>query len=506
MIYQLKVSLKHMPSPVWRKIEIDSSITFAHLHYILQIAFDWEDYHLHNFFMHRSNGKNISKEKIEITPIMEDFCNFDPFYNQLDESEEAVGKWLVRKNDSCVYTYDFGDDWQHEIVLEKIVEREDDQFYPRCIEAQGICPEEDSFGTFEEIEEAKSEELCEEINACYEEVFIMEPLEASHKQWKELFSLADELKKLQPWTWMADDQVFSVKNALTDESVYCSVLGAANQEFGLAVYIGKQGLDTLNKLVTMQSIEGLIYEQRSILVSYSNRDELDKEDYRLIKSLDLKYRGKKQWPLFRSFEPGYYPWFLDRAEVELLIAIIPQVIHVCKLINEQPSLVTSYDGKSLPFFDENRERRMIATDNIDSEKQVAVELPEDEMYWKRMKKQYRRVNVPIEFDFFYLNEPVQEYEGQRPFFPIMILAVERENELIVYQDFISKDLLDTMPVCMMAMFENLEALPTEIWVQRDELYTQLEPLASLLEIKIKRVNKLSLMSEVKKELFSLRYD
>lgn len=282
MIYQLKVSLKHMPSPVWRKIEIDSSITFAHLHYILQIAFDWEDYHLHNFFMHRSNGKNISKEKIEITPIMEDFCNFDPFYNRLDESEEAVGKWLVRKNDSCVYTYDFGDDWQHEIVLEKIVEREDDQFYPRCIEAQGICPEEDSFGTFEEIEEAKSEELCEEINACYEEVFIMEPLEASHKQWKELFSLADELKKLQPWTWMADDQVFSVKNALTDESVYCSVLGAANQEFGLAVYIGKQGLDTLNKLVTMQSIEGLIYEQRSILVSYSNRDELDKEDYRLI--------------------------------------------------------------------------------------------------------------------------------------------------------------------------------------------------------------------------------
>lgn len=504
MIYQLKVSLKHMPSPVWRRIEIDSSITFAHLHSILQIAFEWDDCHLHNFFIHRSNGENISKEKIEITPIMEDSCNFELFFNQLDEVEEMVAKWLVRKNDSCVYTYDFGDDWQHKIVLEKIVEREDNQFYPRCIKAEGVCPEEDSFGIFEEIEEVKSEELCAEINERYEEFFMMEPLEASHKQWKELFSLADELKKLQPWTWMADDQIFSIKNPLTDESVYCSVMGAANQEFGLAVYIGKQGLDNLNKLVTMQPIDELIYEQKSILVSFSNRDELDKEDYRLIKSLDLKYRGKKQWPLFRSFVPGYYPWSLDRAEVELLIAIIPQVIHICIQLNEQPSLITFYNGKSLPFFDENGERQLIVTDNTEPEKQEADELPEDELYLKRMKKQYQRVNIPIEVDFFYLNEPVQEYEGQRPFFPIMVLAVERKNEMIVYHDLISHGELYTIPDCMVTMFESLEALPAEIWVQRDELYTLLEPLTSILEIKLKRVTKLSLMSDIKKELFSFR--
>ena len=505
MIYQLKVNLKHMPSPVWRQIEIDSSITFAHLHYMLQIAFEWEDAHLHSYFIHRSNGKNVLKERIEISPIMEGILDFALDATQLDEDEEVVEKWLVKENDSCIYTYDFGDDWQHEIILEKIVERVDGQFYPRCNQAEGISPEEDSFGMLEEIEKADSEEICNEINEHYREFFTMEPVEASQKQWKELFSLADELKKLQPWTWMMDGQIFALKNPLNDETVYCSILGAANQEFGLAVYIGEKGLSNLNKLVTKQPIIELIYEQQSVLVSFSNRDELEKEDYALIKSLDLKYRGKKQWPLFRSFVPGYYPWFLNRAEVEMLIAIIPHVVHVCKQIKGQPSLVPPYDGKSMPSFDENGESRMIATDMIKSEKQTAGELPEDELYLKRMKKQYRRVDVPIEVDFFYLNEPVQKYEGQRPFFPIMILAVERENELIVYQDLISPDEMDAIPDCMMTLFQNLEALPTEIWIQRDELRSQLEPLASILDIKLKHLPKLKLMSEIKKELFALRH-
>ncbi|MGN1385409.1 MAG: plasmid pRiA4b ORF-3 family protein [Bacillus sp. (in: firmicutes)] len=504
MIYQLKVSLKHLPAPIWRRIEIDSYMTFTDLHYILQAAFEWEDCHLHTFFIRQSKGKAMKNKRIEIGPEIDDMpVGLTGEYTKLNESAEIVSHWLTKKNDCCLYIYDFGDDWQHEIVLEKISEREEDVFYPRCTMAVGASPEEDSFGMLTKINTIDSDEECAVINQIFLEMFQENEThseKASESEWLKAFELADELKKLKPWLWMEDQHIFALKNPIDGDYVYCSVLGSVEQEFGLVVYIGQQGLKALAKLYEMPSIHEIIFEQHCLQISFSNRDELEKEDYQLIKSLDLKYRGKKQWPLFRSYVPGMYPWSLNKKEVELLTEILPQIIKVCLQMKEHPSLITPYNGEEMAYFDADLQKHKLT---INPEAEVHIPVPEimvNELFLQKMRKQMNRMSAPIEFDYFYLNDPIQEYPGQRPFFPMMVLAVECEQELIIYQDIMRASELYSVSDCLLALINHLQMLPSEIYVERHELYTLLEPLTSKLDIKLREVPKLVIMSEVKEEL------
>lgn len=91
---------------VWRRIEVDSQTSLGEFHEILQVAFDWDDSHLHRF----SSGG----------------CTFVPD-RQLadspgcahDEDEWMIGEFLTARGDQLVYEYDFGDGWRHVITLEE---------------------------------------------------------------------------------------------------------------------------------------------------------------------------------------------------------------------------------------------------------------------------------------------------------------------------------------------------------------------------------------------------
>jgi len=62
--------------------------------------------------------------------------------------------WFKKEKDKAFYTYDFGDSWEHEVVLEKVLERDPEAQYPRCTAARRLTPDEDSRGeVIEAIEE-----------------------------------------------------------------------------------------------------------------------------------------------------------------------------------------------------------------------------------------------------------------------------------------------------------------------------------------------------------------
>ncbi|WLR41542.1 plasmid pRiA4b ORF-3 family protein [Bacillus carboniphilus] len=163
MILQLKVTLKYMKPPVWRRIQMDENMTFYDLHKILQIAFNWDDYHLHGFEIKKTNGE-ILRRKVLVEPDNPDDFMAKLMGASFDEQEEKIGKWLVEEKDKCIYTYDFGDDWEHEIVVEKKLPAQINTSYPHCVKAMRVAPEEDSRGDFMNIEEVATKELTAQIN------------------------------------------------------------------------------------------------------------------------------------------------------------------------------------------------------------------------------------------------------------------------------------------------------------------------------------------------------
>lgn len=105
MAYIIKVTLEDTHPPVWRRILVPDAISFQDLHEILQTAFGWDDYHMHNF--------TFPSRNIEITQKGEEG------YGNSVEEDKAVIDDFMKECKWIRYTYDFGDDWCHKIVLEK---------------------------------------------------------------------------------------------------------------------------------------------------------------------------------------------------------------------------------------------------------------------------------------------------------------------------------------------------------------------------------------------------
>jgi hypothetical protein len=131
-ILQLKITLKGISKPpVWRRVQVRADTTFATLHQIIQAAFGWTDTHLHSF---EYEGEQIGVPD----PESGDEC--------ADEGATTLEVVLLGPKDRVRYTYDFGDNWEHDIVLEKVMEPDTNDERPVLLTGRGACPPEDCGG------------------------------------------------------------------------------------------------------------------------------------------------------------------------------------------------------------------------------------------------------------------------------------------------------------------------------------------------------------------------
>ena len=139
-VFQFKITLKDIKPVIWRRILVQESYSFWDLHVAIQDAMGWLDCHLLSFRMKLKHSRKFT----EIGIPDEDRFEGDP---------EGLPGWEIRICDyfldvgfTALYEYDFGDGWEHEVVLEGIVLREKGQKYPKCIDGARACPPEDCGG------------------------------------------------------------------------------------------------------------------------------------------------------------------------------------------------------------------------------------------------------------------------------------------------------------------------------------------------------------------------
>ena len=129
-MYQVKITLRGIRPPIWRRVQLPGTIALATVHDVIQTVFGWTDTHLHQFHIHRTS------------------------YGQPDDFDQAVvdenAVTLARAVGSCTkrfaYVYDFGDDWQHEVVVEKIIGGDSGSERPSCLAGKRHRPPEDCGG------------------------------------------------------------------------------------------------------------------------------------------------------------------------------------------------------------------------------------------------------------------------------------------------------------------------------------------------------------------------
>ncbi len=139
-ILQLRVSLNEAKPFVWRKFLIDENVSFHKLHEVIQVVMGWENYHLYQFVYNKT------------------FIGLpDADTDLIDSRKLLLSQVFEKKKQKIGYEYDFGDSWEHTVLLEKFVEPIDFQKYPVCIGGENACPPEDSGGfyVYQELLEIK---------------------------------------------------------------------------------------------------------------------------------------------------------------------------------------------------------------------------------------------------------------------------------------------------------------------------------------------------------------
>jgi hypothetical protein len=135
MILQLRISLVGIKPTIYRKLQVDSSITFYELHNILQIAFGWGNYHLFHF---RFGWR---------------FIGIEDDFEEADRADKLTLAEILKEKQKFSYEYDMGDSWLHQITVSKTMQPEPGIKYPICLGGARNCPPEDCGGTtgYEEL-------------------------------------------------------------------------------------------------------------------------------------------------------------------------------------------------------------------------------------------------------------------------------------------------------------------------------------------------------------------
>lgn len=135
-IYQLKMTLLGSRPPIWRRMHVSSNISLAALHWAIQYAMGWTNSHMHHF--------KVGKTYYGVSYP----DDFDDVTRTKDEKNFTLSDLVSKPKTKFIYEYDFGDSWEHEIVLEKILPPESGVRYPICIAGKRACPPEDCGGVW----------------------------------------------------------------------------------------------------------------------------------------------------------------------------------------------------------------------------------------------------------------------------------------------------------------------------------------------------------------------
>ena len=130
-VYQLKVRLREVRPPVWRRFQVRSDMTLEQLHWALQLIIGWTDSHLHQFRVARAaSGSARSAQIVESE----------------DERRVVLAEVLRKPKDRVIYEYDFGDGWEHEMELEEVLAVPPEGKFPWVLSGKRACPPEDVGG------------------------------------------------------------------------------------------------------------------------------------------------------------------------------------------------------------------------------------------------------------------------------------------------------------------------------------------------------------------------
>lgn len=314
---------------------------------------------------------------------------------------------------------------------------------------------------------------------------------------KQLYQVAVRVKELAPWTWMDESDIFGVQNPETGELGFVSVMGMAEEHFAVGVYQGAEGLHCFWDLEagdpTIANPQKLL-EIPQLQASFEDRDLLDKEDRDVIKKLGMKFRGKHAWPMFRSYRPGFMPWFVTADEARFLTCALVQTLEVAPRLKDDPDLLhgggDGDDGSYLVRVARQSGGRLDWEDqmmNVPRPEPARVPVVLDIEVIGQLKHLPRR-DFELEIDLFGMPTPIGE-KGERPRLPYLLMLADSRSGMIIGFEMMTvenslAEMQGRIPMKLAHWLAQAGAIPGVLMIRSDSLLELLGSLAKTLNVQL----------------------
>jgi hypothetical protein len=323
----------------------------------------------------------------------------------------------------------------------------------------------------------------------------MSNIQPTQEQWRRLYDLMPRVKELAPWEWMEELDIFGVQDPESGEFGFVSIMGQLGEHFAVAVYLGEEGLSKLWDLhdlgpdMTPQDV----LETPQLQASWEDREQLTDRDRAVMKELGLKFRGRNAWPQFRSYRPGYFPWYIEAHEARFLTVALEQLLNVAPRFKDNRDLLDPNPDEPLYL--------VRVPSKVDGalewhDQIIEVTAPEpaelDVKIHPGSLEHLKTLPVrdeTVEIDLFMLESPVQE-RGERPQFPYGLMLVHSSSGQIIGFEMLRaepalEDMWSEVPLHVGIQLARVDLRPRIITVENHLVGALLQPLARELGLEIR---------------------
>jgi len=302
------------------------------------------------------------------------------------------------------------------------------------------------------------------------------------ENYRVIYDMARGIREMEPWNSLYEIDFFGIKIPDSDRIYFISVMGSNGAYTALAAYKGYKGLFQFSNF--QENVDHLpeltLMTIPHLLIGFTDREEMDKEDMAAINKSGINFRGKGKWPKLEEVTPGYIPSFPEKEALEDLPVLLDQVASVLSWAMENPELLfrKGKSGDEILIRTPDEKQGSLQWKNI-------YESPDPERGKEEYKMTYRidtsesvsklKVEpVVLLVDLVILPTPVKE-KGKKGYFPFMLLLIDSETGIINGMTLLSPEpdlfsLYESVPQKLLEEISRLGYRPEKIKIRSELLY------------------------------------
>ena len=306
------------------------------------------------------------------------------------------------------------------------------------------------------------------------------------KKWLEIYNIAQSIAEFEPWDYFKESDDFVYIRKDVEGFFHFSFIGSLFDQRGIAVYDSESNyIETMNKFCkSNKKNEPVFLLQNALIALWSDRGDISKDDYNLIKELELKFRGRGAWLHFNKYEIGYGPSNLDEDEVDALLEAFKNLYMMVRAVFEQRVYADFKKGEKIVRW-YSEEDKLYYTHNIKMSELKEVDYPVLTVLECDALNEARNMptqDYSVEIDWAYLDVLVKD--GDRNIVPLLFYVVDTRTGAVIYSNVLAP--YDDIPNEIFYMFDEIMekcGKPKQIFVSDKKLEAYLFDLCEKTKIK-----------------------